>query len=72
MAIARTTVVPVTDALITTVAQLRAACRHAGHPLADHSHNSDLWIAASAIHIDAAVVSADTVFNDVPGLVVAR
>lgn len=67
-AIAATTVVPVSDGLLTTMAELRAACRRAGHPLADRIHGNDLWIAASAIHIDAPVVTADTVFIGAPGL----
>ncbi|HXH57604.1 MAG TPA: hypothetical protein VNL12_09890 [Iamia sp.] len=32
-----TTVVPVSDALLTTIAQLRHSCRLAGHPLHDRS-----------------------------------
>ncbi len=70
-AIAAITVVPVSDGLLTMMAELRATCRRAGHPLADRIHGNDLWIAASAIHIDAAVVTADGIFNDVPGLVLA-
>jgi predicted nucleic acid-binding protein len=32
----------------------------------------DLWIAASAIHIDAPLLTADAVFDDVPGLSLHR
>lgn len=53
MATAEATVVPVTDALITAVAEMRAACRKVGHPLADRIHANDPWIAASAVHIAA-------------------
>ena len=67
-AIAATTVVPVTDRFLTAMAELRAACRRVGHPLADSSHGNDLWIAATALHIGAALVTADGVFSDVPGL----
>jgi predicted nucleic acid-binding protein len=67
-AIAAATVVPVTDALVNAVAELRAACRRAGHPLADRVHGNDLWIAASAVHIGAILVTMDRVFNDVPGI----
>ena len=67
-AIATTTVVPVSDALLTRMAELRLACRQAGHPLADPVHANDLWITASALHIDAGLVSADAVFGGVPGL----
>lgn len=63
-----TTVVPVTDALLTRVAELRLACRVAGHPLHARTHASDLWIAASAMHIGARLLTADKVFNDTPGL----
>jgi predicted nucleic acid-binding protein len=68
-AITAATVVPVTDTLLTAVAELRAACRRAGHPLADKIHGNDLWIAASAIHINASLVTADGVFAETPGLV---
>lgn len=67
-AIAATTVVPVTDRFLTAMAELRAACRRVGHPLADSMHGNDLWIAATALHIGAALVTADRVFSDVPGL----
>ena len=71
VAIAATTVVPVTDRYLTTVAELRAACRNVGHPLADRAHGNDLWIAAAATHIGAKLVTADRVFSDVPGLISA-
>ena len=67
-AIDATTVIPVSDALITTVAELRAECRRVGHPLAEASHANDLWIAASAVHIDAPLVTADGVFLNTPRL----
>jgi predicted nucleic acid-binding protein len=63
-----TTVVPVTDNLLTRVAELRFACRGAGHPLVDRTHAGDLWIAASAIHIGAALLTADGIFDDTPRL----
>ncbi|MFN8037694.1 MAG: PIN domain-containing protein [Acidimicrobiales bacterium] len=69
-AIATTTVVPVTDALLDTVANLRFECRRDGHPLADRAHHQDLWIAAAAIHINARLVTADGIFADVPPLTV--
>ncbi len=71
-AIDATTVIPVSDALITAVAELRAACRAAAHPLADPAHSNDLWIAASAVHIDTPLVTADGVFADTPGLPIAQ
>ena len=63
-----TTVVPVSDRLLSTVAELRFACRRAGHPLHDRAHANDLWIAASAIHIDAPLLTADNVLSDTPVL----
>ena len=67
-AIEATTVIPITDALLTAIADLRYACRIIGHPLAARAHSSDLWIAASAIHIDASLVTRDEIFNGVAGL----
>ena len=66
--IAATTVVPVTDALLTTAAELRHACRQRGYALHEPVHANDLWIAASAVHIVASLLTADAVFDDVPGL----
>lgn len=70
-AIAAGTVVPVSDALLHRVARLRLQCRKDGHPLADRVHTADLWIAASALHIGAAVLTLDQVFGGVPDLVLA-
>lgn len=69
---AATTVVPVSDALLTTAAELRHACRQAGHALHEPVHANDLWMAASAVHIGAPLVTADAVFDDVPGLSIHR
>jgi tRNA(fMet)-specific endonuclease VapC len=70
-AIASATVVPVTDRLLHRVAQLRFECRSVGHPLAAPTHTADLWIAATAMHLDAPLVTADQVFEDAPGLELA-
>ncbi len=51
-----------------TVSEVRFACRRTGHPLHDRAHANDLWIAASAIHIGAPLLTADNVFSDTPGL----
>ena len=67
-AIDATTLVPVSDALITSVAELRASCRVVAHPLADPAHSNDLWIASTALHIETPLVTADGVFLGVPGL----
>jgi tRNA(fMet)-specific endonuclease VapC len=66
--IAAATVVPVTDSLLTCVAELRHSCRQVGHPLHERSHANDLWIAASAIHIQASLLTADAIFDKAPGL----
>lgn len=63
---------PVSDALLTAVAELRHACREAGHPLHEPVHANDLWITASALHIGAPLLTADTVFDDVPGVSLHR
>lgn len=63
-----TTVIPVSNTLLTTTAELRFACRRAGHPLHDRSHANDLWIAASAVHIGAPLLTADNGFQDTPTL----
>jgi len=70
--IAATTVVPVSDALLTTAAELRHACRQDGHALHEPVHANDLWIAASAVHIGAPLLTADVVFEGVPGLTLHR
>ncbi len=70
-AIETTTVIPVSDALLTTLAELRFACRRLGHPLADPVHANDLWIAVSAVHTGLILVTADRVSEGVPGLELA-
>lgn len=66
------TIVPVSDALLHTIAKVRYECRLAGHPLHDRTHANDLWIAASAIHIDAPLLADDNVFENTPGLTLRR
>jgi predicted nucleic acid-binding protein len=66
--LAAATVVPVSDNLLTAAAELRYSCRRAGHPLAARAHANDPWIAASAIHIGAPLLTADTILIDTPGL----
>lgn len=71
-AIKATTVIPISDQLLTTVAEVRFESRQAGHPLADRLHGNDLWIAASAIHLGISLLTADHVFDGVRGLTVAN
>jgi predicted nucleic acid-binding protein len=70
--IAAATAVPVSDSLLTTAAELRHACRQTGHALHEPVHANDLWIAASAVHIGAPLLTADAVFEDVPELSLHR
>lgn len=70
--IAATTVVPISDALLTAAAELRHGCRLVGHALHEPIHANDLWIAASAVHIGAPLLTADAAFDDVPGLSLHR
>lgn len=64
----QTAVVPVSDSLLTAAAELRHACRRAAHPLHERAHANDLWVAASAVHIDARLLAADGIFTGTPGL----
>ena len=63
-----TTVVPVSNKLLTLIAELRFACRTVSHPLHDRIHANDLWVASSAIHIGAPLLTADNLFGEAPGL----
>lgn len=54
--------------LILAYAQLRVACRAAGHALAQREHNADRWIAATAVRLGVPLVSNDGIFREVPGL----
>ena len=71
-AIRSTTVVPVTDTLLTRIAELRYACRRSGHPLHEGAHSNDLWIAATATHVGARLLTADNIFDATPGLALHR
>lgn len=67
-AIGTVNVIPVSDALLSAVAQFRFVCRTMGHPLANQVHHEDLWIGATAVHVGATLVTADGVFKVAPGL----
>jgi predicted nucleic acid-binding protein len=55
-----------------TVSELRYCAFVAGwgeaHPLHDRAQPNDLWIAASALHLGAPLLTADNVFSNTPGL----
>lgn len=67
-AIETANVIQVSDALLSAVARFRFECRTIGHPLANPVHHEDLWIAATAVHIHAPLLTADGVFKDAPGI----
>jgi hypothetical protein len=64
----RARTLPVDIETIDRVARLRNECRLAGHPLHQKQHNSDLWVAATAIRWGIPLVAHDGVFLDCPGL----
>jgi class 3 adenylate cyclase len=66
--LAKVTAVEVNDALASTCAELRAACRAAGLPPSQKIHDADRWIAAPAVHRGLGLVSDDSVFENTPGL----
>ncbi len=68
IAIAAARVIPVTEALVDEVARLRFECRKKGHPLQSEAHTADLWIAATARHVNTPLLTADHLFDGVPGL----
>lgn len=66
------TIVASNSDLADTYAELRFACQKAGHGLADKVHEADRWIAATAMRFGLALVSDDSIFDNVPGLVNIR
>jgi len=55
--------------LFAAYAHLRVDCQRAGHALAQREHDTDRWIAATAVRLGIPLVSNDRVFENVPGLV---
>jgi predicted nucleic acid-binding protein len=62
-----TIVMPDND-LVNTCANLRYECFKATHPLIDKIHDSDRWIASTAIRHGVPLISDDRIFRGVPGL----
>ena len=62
-----TVVMPDSD-LVSACASLRDQCRRRGHALSDKIHDSDRWIAATAIRHGIPLISDDHIFREVPGL----
>ncbi|MGH9223250.1 MAG: PIN domain-containing protein [Acidimicrobiales bacterium] len=54
-------------ALLEVYVDLRVVCERFGHALGQPDHDSDRWIAATAIHLGVPLVSHDGIFRD-PGL----
>jgi predicted nucleic acid-binding protein len=66
--IAELSVVQPDDEMISICAELRKECRRIGHPLASKIHDSDRWIAATAIRLGVPLVSHDSIFTAAPRL----
>ena len=66
--IARAEVVWAGPELLRTYVELRVRCERAGHGLAHAIHDSDRWIAATAIRLGVPLVSHDAVFRAAPRL----
>jgi predicted nucleic acid-binding protein len=66
-----TIVMPDND-LVNVCAILRDRCRRKGHPLSDKIHDSDRWIASTAIRYRVPLISDDGIFQDVPDLVLLQ
>jgi tRNA(fMet)-specific endonuclease VapC len=60
----RVHLVPIDQAIADTYGELRYRQKVAGKPLAEN----DLWIAATAIHLDRPLLTLDSDFNRVEGL----
>jgi len=54
--------------LVNICATLRYECQKQAHALSEKIHDSDRWIASTAIRYDVPLVSDDKIFRDVPGL----
>lgn len=64
----RSRVLPVDDQTTWAYARLRHECRTVGHPLQQKQHLGELWIAATAICWQLAIVAHGAVFLDCPNL----
>lgn len=56
------------DDVMLRCAQLRVECKRIGHPLAQKVHDSDRWIATTALIRRLELISNDKVFEKAPGL----
>lgn len=58
--------------LVTVCATLRDRCRREGRALHEKIHDSDRWIASTAIRYGIPLLSDDGIFEDVPDLMLIR
>jgi tRNA(fMet)-specific endonuclease VapC len=54
--------------MVTVCATLRSECEQQGHGLKDKIHDSDRWIASTAIRYRIPLISDDAIFRGAPGL----
>lgn len=66
--VARIEVVHTGAELIRTYAEFHVACQRAGQALSQREHDTDRWIAATAIRLGLPLVSNDGIFEKAPGL----
>jgi predicted nucleic acid-binding protein len=58
--------------LVNVCAQLRFECQRSGLGLSDKIHDSDRWIASTAIRHEIPLISDDGIFRYVPGLTLVQ
>lgn len=66
------TIVMPDNELVDVCANLRAECLRSGLGLSDKIHDSDRWIASTAIRHGIPLISDDGVFRNVPGLILVQ
>jgi len=59
----RTATIPVDERVVQAYARLRSACQAVGHALWDKPHRCDIWIAATAIALDAPLLAGDRIYQ---------
>lgn len=64
----QTATAPVDERTIEHYARLTAACRATGHALGQKIHAGDRWVAATAVALDAPLLSGDHIYRDAPSL----
>jgi len=64
----RFAVVPVNEWMTRHWAELKAACRSAGHALGDKHHDGDRWVAATAHYLRLPLASNDGIYVKAPGV----